>query len=414
MSVFIVMALSGLSLNVFGQIYLTELILIIYIFITWLSGKKDRNIPSASFFRPYFFFIFLALAGQVISDVSRSSPMISFFKGFSLLLFTFMNLSALIQLTQLKVRKFNIAVLGWATGLIIGALFQRPDFITTQSLLWKFGFGYPLTLIFFAYVSFKRRKIITILITSLMLTTIHLLNDSRSLALFTLFSSIYILFFSKRKFQTESIIPSKNQTSRIVLIVSIFILVSFGTISYLQNLDQNNKVAQKFQEQSQSGFAFEPLSVLISARAEVIPEFIAIKNSPIIGYGSYPLNTDQIKSETNNFLTVQESRYLQKRLSVNEQNLIPTHSSIFQNWVWFGILGVPFFLLLLRHILFALIRFQANPVIVFLLIHSFWDILFSPYAGLRRIQYPLVIVALAITLKNLSKEIINTQSKPVS
>jgi len=408
MVAFAVMIFGGLSLKFVGQLFLSEILLAIYFLLSWLNQKSNINQESKDFFRKYFLFLSLAIMGQVVSDIYRGTEFASSTKGFFLLFFTMLNLAGLIRITQLDVKKYFWALSGWSLGLIIHALLDPPDIITNQSLLWKFGVGYPITLLFFIVLSIRKLNVFFLFIGTLIISIVHFINDARSLALFTLLSSFVVFFSSIQRQLPNKTGGTKSPLKAITQLLVIFVSLSIVMMLYLENQNENSKSAVKYREQTQTALILKPLSLLVSARSELIPQFYAVKSSPIIGYGSYALNTEVIKAKTNNFLTIRQSAYLQFRLEKSSQGLIPTHSSLFQNWVWFGILGVPFFLLVLVRGIRSLVRFDIPPILIFLVIQSSWDVVFSPYAGLRRIQYPLLILGLGIFALNSKRKRVGT------
>lgn len=381
-TVFVIMLASAYWVRILGQLYLVEIILLAYSTLS-LFKKSSFSYLSDKRMSRYFLYLFLAFLGQVISDVIRETNTISAAKGSALILCTMINLHGLILLTRKDIYILHIAVAGWATGIIIGFFLQPSEY--ANQFPWKFGLGYPVSVLIAIYLSKSQKSSLEIVSLTVALVAVDLFFNSRSLAAIT-FISTSLALRGKSKNKNRVKLKSKPLKSIVTLILLVMFFYSiYATLASRGNL--GFEVQKKYLVQSSSS-----LGILISGRTEVVSEYYAIRESPIIGYGSYAPLTSKIREKVVNTLLKNGIDPSIRELRYGVDYRIPVHSGIFEFWLWFGILGVPFFLYLLINCFRVILTHQISPLLAFLTIQGFWDILFSPYAADRRIQIPLTIL----------------------
>jgi hypothetical protein len=141
-------------------------------------------------------------------------------------------------------------------------------------------------------------------------------------------------------------------------------------------------------------------NLLFTSRSEVFSEYLAIRESPLIGHGSYAQLTEDLRAKLLPWLLENRLQTNLNQLESGINYMIPVHSGLLAFWVWFGILSVPFFLYLLWKAVTTLRSKVEHPIVYFYAILVSWDILFSPFGMYARIQYPLVVIGLFIFTQN--------------
>lgn len=164
----------------------------------------------------------------------------------------------------------------------------------------------------------------------------------------------------------------------------------FAVHGYLGE-DQLNK----YEKQSQRGT--DVLSLLVSGRTGFFAAFFAALDKPLIGHGSWPLDT---KGYYLDFLerygTPEElSEYLASGAGNRKVAYIPGHSQIMVGWTWYGIFGLIFWLYIgylyfmtLKNNLWVVPQWYGYFCLV--LPGGFWGLLFSPFGS--RIPSVLLVV----------------------
>jgi len=380
-------------LQIGGQLYIAEIILLFvalskFFGIGWKQVKINSNVSR------FFKLLVLAIFGQIVSDLVRGSSGIVALKGFALLFFTLTNLYALSILIDGSIQKAYFAYAGYSCGLVVGVFLQPSIFIAEYP--WKFGFGPPLTSLFLLWVAIKFKSISTLRVMTgaVLLSGLDLAYSARSLSAWTIVSvAVALLARIKLRASTEKS-PIKSMQSRNIFLIATVGLFFFTTYAVLASSGFLGSDAElKYKLQSSSN-----LGLLISGRAELVSEAVAISRSPIIGYGSYPPLNDEIRMASLDILQRNNIKSPVDKLFYGENYSIQVHSQIFQFWIWFGILGVFFFWFMVPVFIKALRAKKLNPFIAFLCIQGLWDIFFSPYAADRRIQVPLAIICVSIFL----------------
>jgi hypothetical protein len=174
--------------------------------------------------------------------------------------------------------------------------------------------------------------------------------------------------------------------------VAIVALLAFaGGSAYLAN-EVIKYVAAKgfFEEGTQEKFTQQSngkLGVLFGGRPETLVAIQAIRDSPIIGHGSFA--ADQRYLELKQLLQYEYGYSDSDTPEEVEYPAIPTHSHLTMAWVESGILGGllwVYILVLAVRALFrlALTRPNMAPLYSYLLVNYIWDILYSPFGSVNR------------------------------
>jgi hypothetical protein len=383
---FFIMLCSALYIQTAGKLFFVEIIFFISLpFLGWKYLKEEKRIWNCVKL------LFLILLAEVLSDLYRHSSLAQMLKGISLILFTIINLVSIHKLVKSRRDSLYSATLGWVVSSII-AFYIQPNIYAAN--FWKFGFAYPITIIIMIWSSTNSKNYLLSLkslVILVILIGIDFFLGARSLGAVTLVTVVVHYF--------NSYVSKKNKPSSFlkgIFLMLIIVTCTFSLYSLLASrgvLGLANTGIYQYQTRS-------PLGLLISGRNEVISEYYAIKDSPIIGHGTYAPLTPKIRDETILALHQNLIDLPITSLSDGTQGQIPVHSGIFQFWVWFGLAGTPFFFYIL-FLALQTIRKPEIPIIFrYFSILLIWDVFFSPFGFQARIGYPIAILFISLALQN--------------
>ncbi len=187
----------------------------------------------------------------------------------------------------------------------------------------------------------------------------------------------------------------------IILLVTVLFVGGWSVFTLYGSLAESgilgHDAIRKYETQKTGDYG-----ILIGGRTEILSAVIAIKDSPLVGHGSWAKNcyyTD-ILSEIRRKLG-----YFQG--AEDEDCLIPTHSIFLGAWVESGIFGAIFWLWVgiaaMRTLLVVFQHhFKLNPLIIFYGFLFFWDLAFSPYGATSRFVTTFYFVSFITALTAVS------------
>lgn len=163
----------------------------------------------------------------------------------------------------------------------------------------------------------------------------------------------------------------------LIVVTSAIVFAGLNVYKYFASTGElGEKAYQKYQAQSKSSYG-----ILFGGRPQILGGFLAVKDSPIIGYGSWPLDDKRFFAQACELLNLN----LDPTHYSRGYPLIPTHSHVLGAWVENGISGLLFWLyvlcILARNLM---VRFRDPRFGLFLVIScvaAIWHISFSPMAG---------------------------------
>lgn len=146
------------------------------------------------------------------------------------------------------------------------------------------------------------------------------------------------------------------------------------------------------------------LPLILAGRSESLVSLEAIMDAPLLGHGSWP--EDAYYAER---LALQRYQLgLSKSMASSGEELIPTHSHLLGSWVEAGLAGGMFWSLVLFLVGKSMLRScrsqsHMQAFYLFCAVLLIWDVLFSPFAGFRRLETAfLLIVVLRALLQRSS------------
>jgi hypothetical protein len=391
---------------VVGEIYVGELISLVYVFFNLFNLKYsdfEKKLISYTIFIVIFLFLLNFYHG---TDIDKS------LKGsFSYITFT----TCIIYLLRYlgKFEDFKKPIL-FFIGLILGRfvfLFYSVDFLPLFLYNpWKFGIGISIIQFCLIIPLFYKKHLpikFWLFFVSIIIY-ISFANNTRGLPFILILAFVpYILFFKSRKRSLKFF--NKKRTFMLLPLLYFFIVMFSGLIiAKINPINSSSvvfeKMAEKNIKQSQGSFG-----VTLSARSPLLDAFYAIKDRPFLGHGSYPKDKDAFyRMKGLEFLykydyidTIPNPKFFERFFEL----IINGHSVLFDSMVSAGLLGAVFWIF----ITFFIVKNYANyahllPFFFHFLIGFFiYSLFFDPWSSSTRHAISITIVFLIIFINLLNK-----------
>ena len=385
---------SAIYWNIGVQIVFIEIVSVIASFVAVFSNRKSMiqaEFNSEITWIMRLFWVWLLT--QTIIDLYRSAEFLESIKTFS----SIFTLIALLYCSKLFFLHSPVNLTAFLLGYIVSCtpsyIFFPTEYARTQP--WKFCFGINATLFVFWMLQKYRIRTLGFMGSSLVLVTIDLYTNSRSLAMLTTLSALSVLY-SKSSF-------SRHPLIFVLLVISI---LTYGEKLFLQFSSSGifgTAVQTKTFAQAQTG------PILLVARSEFLYEATAINSNWIFGSGSNPTVGTEVLNEV---------WRLESELGINSKataaftqlgnsERLPQHSMLFTAWVEGGILSALVWLYMFKLFISWLLRqgIQSSEfeyVLSFMLVSMIWASLFSPLGTGSRLA--LVLTVIIGTVCNPSKK----------
>ena len=210
-----------------------------------------------------------------------------------------------------------------------------------------------------------------------------LLKGSRGsflLGLLITFIFVYFAHYSNKRFLNRNLITTIQKQIPIIMIIAIIVgIVAKNIYSYSAEqgyLGDTQK--EKYEKQTRSKIG------LFSGRGEFVSAYLAIKDAPWFGHGSYALDENGYAIEAAEITGNTDN--IDLLAATQGKELIPTHSHLTGSWVQNGILAALFWIYSLFLIFQFLTKyFYICPIYMGYTIPAslgaLWNILFSPFSN---------------------------------
>lgn len=380
-----------------GEIYISELIFTLYLF---LCNNKVRLL-SEPLPRKILLFGGLWLISQIVTDLIRGTSTENILRGWASIIFFLLDFCAIYIIARRKPGSLRILVLGSALGVIFSVLLYPSDYSQVEP--WKFGYGPPLTMLALLYLSTGNRyraKYGQMLLVLLGVSSIYL--NARSLGGLTILTAA--LLYLGQQFGYGRFAGQHSQPGRLFgLAAGAMLAVLCTLLAYQWFADSGylpEKGAEKFQTYKSKDAGLPGL--IFGSRPEIFISSQAVLDSPIIGHGSW---AEDARYGNMYYAVIAALGWdvdeATLKDSVESSELIPTHSVLMQAWVWAGLLGAVFWIFILRIIthsaFFSFTEPHAlQPLAIFSYVSAIWNLLFSPFGANQRFYWALAIVIIFI------------------
>jgi len=405
--IWIIGLLSAYSFHLVGEVYISELLLLI---VFGMMLKKHGIKLKEPFAKNILFFLLLWFIGQELTDMIRGTDLHDAMRGVAAIFFLAVDFCAVYMLVGNETKRIYIFLVAAALSQISIYFIHPSDYAIGEP--WKFGYGSPtIILVFVALTILMKKRMITSLGVLCVLFILGLLSiylNSRTMGGQVILAGL-LFFFSRRKVFYQFFLRTLSPV-KIASMMMIFLVLIFGILKTYQWVGDNDVLPKNSQEkydatkQTFSG-PLGMLGFILAGRHEFLASTQAVYDSPIIGHGSwakdmkYRLFLYQMNADLG-------TDFSDARLDnmVSRSELIPAHSHIMQAWVWAGILGAVFWFVVLKITITTLIqsiRYQHEMtlLIIFTSMNVLWDVIFSPFGAGMRFHWAIIFVLLALSLK---------------
>jgi len=385
-----VLGAAGLySINLIGALPGSEVLLFPLLPLLLLSQGRR------AFDRQYLVFYLLAggwLLGTQIADTYNGIAVFNRMKGTARVVFFILDFVALAILLNNRTRRMLIFAVSIAAVLLIGSWEFSRDF----SLQWKFGFSQGFTILSMlgsSYFYAKRRYGVCYVIVAVV-AGLNLKYGFRSqLGIDVVSAALVLPLFGQGR------VRHKGPHGTTDIFRTILLLILAGGAAYAANASIKYAAQAGLFDESQKakflGQAEGDYGVLVGGRPETLVAIQAIRDSPIIGHGSFPYGLKYMQLE-------QDIQYEHGYTDSDEPDevdypVIPTHSHLTLAWVEGGILGgicwIYILVLVVRGVFrVSKIRPGLAPLYSYLLVSFLWDVLYSPFGSVNRIRAAFYIL----------------------
>jgi hypothetical protein len=400
--------LSFVYVRVVSNLYPSELLLFVVFVVMF---KRQGHLLFEPLPKRILLFGMLWLFSQIVTDLVRLTEFTSLIKGWASIGFFLVGFAALYMLLSDNSRRLKLFIIAYAIGAILGCLLDPGYGFEVEP--WKFGFGYPVMLltIFVVVCGIERRVLIPVLgeASLLLMGVLSLYLNARSLGGAIILTVLLFRFSKVRLFQQLFLVRS-NPVKKIGLILAVsgtvfLVLVCYEWVGESQILPE--KAQYKYDINKSS--SLRTFGLILGGRSELLASTPAVIDSPIIGHGSWAENPKYRASlyEINAMLGTDKDQGSLERF-IESKDSIPAHSHLMQSWVWAGLLGAIFWIVVLKVICdsaMASMRFPTawSILILFVSVKAVWDLLFSPFGSEMRILWGWELILLLTVLSKTRK-----------
>ncbi|MBA3484934.1 MAG: O-antigen ligase family protein [Pirellulales bacterium] len=369
---------SGIPVQAIGRLYIGELLLmaIAPVVVLLLLGLSDQYGKTA---RTILVAMAISWAGYVISDIIRGTPSHDYLRGWSRWIAMGASFATLAWLGSKNIGYLTSFLFGLAIGTCLSPFVMGGAF--GIKLYWKFYAGFPICIMALLVTSRMRPWISCATLLGLAVLSVAL--DFRSLALLCILASGISWLAMRRVASQRRTQRPISKTSMIAAAAAIFVIIALA-ISFIQLLGERYGYADRFKRSNATR--------MISATVT----WAAIKESPFIGYGSWPRDAELARLRDQLVSKAKGSAAFRME---SQDDLIIAHSQILQGWLEGGLLGLCFFAWLgwqlVRQLTWqALVSpfLTLTPLIVFMQLNCAWHLVFSPFSGSQRVYIPATCV----------------------
>jgi hypothetical protein len=392
---FVIPAFAFLRVEVGGVLYATDLCLLGALLFVVARHRRWLKIKPVQI---TMWLGLLWLAAQVLTDVIRQSPVEDYSRGWSKILLTVTHFAAIALLVRQSQRRFILYGAGLALGGVLTFFLAPSEF--GADVPWKFGVGLPVTVLvclIAGMIAPRSRVAAATMITAIGAVNVYL--NFRSLGAVCAASAIYSYFQLSSQFADKRL--RKLQT--VLAVAGLAAAVWSISAIYAHGVQRGwfgEEALQKYEMQS-SGDA----GILLGGRNEFLAASSAIRDSPVIGHGSWAKDP-KYKAILYDRLAELGYRHMGPEV---ESDLIPSHSHLLGAWVESGIVGAVFWCWVLWLTGSTLARASGReplfPFFAFIALLLTWNVLFSPYGADQRFTatyfvYAMILFALHSQAQN--------------
>ena len=382
------------SINLGGKLSVADIIaLMVLPLVNW-----KVVILRVHYLKPILSCIFLLLLVQVLSDIYNQSSFYDFSRGWATYVFLVVNLLFLTFCMYKSPSNVVFFVFSlFISRLLFGAGDLNFDIIGEDSNFFKVRFSGFLTMfcLLISVMLIKCKSPNLAILVFFGFSLIFMVFDARSMGVILLFSSI-VMLFSKFYFKI-------NVNRVFVYIIVSSPIIYFAYYIYVGlvlsgDIGGYNSVYQF----SQMSNPYNPFELLYFGRSELAVLLQAGLDSPLLGHGSWAVDTNNKYGILKEQITGTSSEY---------KGYIIAHSILLGVFAYSGfvafLLAFYFIYKIITYIYYYLKNYSFDfmtPIVVFFSIDFLWVWLFSPLSALRTtVPLSISIIVACLYFKEVSE-----------
>jgi hypothetical protein len=333
------------------------------------------------------------LWSQFLADLIRVSSFEDYSRGWARIGFTLANLVVLWLLLGGHLKRQLLFAAGLAAALVVRFVFEPGQLAEGDP--WKFGLAVPVTLGLAIVASTKSAQRAWFLQPAVLASAsfVNMILGFRSLAGVCFLAAVLLTLRSRRA-------GGFRLTPVALAVIAVASAVAFfvGYQRAARDGLLGPAAAVKFENQTRGSGG-----IFLAGRPETYASILAIRDSPLIGHGSWPSDPKYRLAMAGELRSRGYVVY-----EPFETDLIPTHSYVLGAWVEAGILGAVFWCVVLALCASALLAIHRSdtrfaPLGSFLGFWLIWDVLLSPFGADRRVIVPFAVVVLVSALRDANR-----------
>lgn len=370
-AVFVCGVASARAVNLIGEFYLGELLLIQLALFLMLFGR-DRSLLDVQSFGVFVQCAVLMLAGYIVSDIYRETEPGQFLRGWARVILLTLDFMALAIVVARDRRNLWWFVLGMAVGAIGQLLVRGVPVMSAAG--WKFGYSTPLAYLLACGAYFLPVKLVGLGFVALGVWNIFM--DFRIMGAICILVAAVLWV---RANNPEGL--SGMQVLKVILACGVAGAI-LGTALYVTHEDYKRR-----REVSNVG-----------REAGLKVALQGVIESPIVGYGSWPTDHRLVSLYQEE---VAEQGEVSGESMAGEQ-VFTAHSQALQAWIEGGVLAALFFIYYGMKLVSTGFRVALQrrpdgylPIFLLFLIYDTWHLFMSPFSGPTRLP---IAVGIAIVV----------------
>lgn len=370
-AVFVCGVASARAVNLIGEFYLGELLVIQLALFMMLFGR-DRSLLDVSAFGVFVQCAILMLAGYIVSDIYRETEPGQFLRGWARVILLTLDFIALAIVVARDRRNLWWFALGMGVGAIGQLLVRGVPMMDAAG--WKFGYSTPLAYLLACSAYFLPIKLMALAFVALGLWNIFM--DFRIMGAICILIAAVMWVRANNPGGLDGM-----QILKVILACGIAGAI-VGTALYVTHEDYKRR-----RETSNVG-----------REAGLKVALQGVIESPVLGYGSWPTDPRLVSLFQEEVVAQGEVR----GESMAGEQVFTAHSQALQAWIEGGFLAALFFLYYGMKLVSTGFRVALQrrpdgylPVFLLFLIYDTWHLFMSPFSGPTRLP---IAVGIAIVV----------------
>ena len=241
---------------------------------------------------------------------------------------------------------------------------------------WQLALAGPISAFIFSLVAYlTRARKFWLIATLLALAGLHTFFAARSLALGALMTIVLVFLWNHRRRSSANRMAAKMMVFGTLLIG----LIGIGVDASMRNGVFGTELRDQYVQQASSTYG-----LIGGSRPQFLVGSIAALDRPLFGFGTHqesvaPYYVRLLVYDFNNSPFVNEV-FMDRKI---DGERIPSHSTIIDAWLLFGILGVAFWVWIMYRIIRILFHALVLPgisstVVIFFAPQMLWALVFNP------------------------------------